>query len=109
MIHVIRDRATPQQIQDMLQELQTYIKMAIDIRRRILAGGGAMHADCEAVLLEDGSEQADLWGSGWWPDSGNIRYESLINIRPNRGNRSMLIQDAGIRAMIESIVRERLG
>lgn len=36
--------------------LQTYVKLAVDIERGILAGGGAMHADCEAVLLEDGSQ-----------------------------------------------------
>ena len=46
----------------MLQTLEGYIKLAVDIRRGILAGGGAMHADCEAVLLEYGSQQEDVWG-----------------------------------------------
>ena len=27
--------------------------------------GGEMHADCEAVLLEDGSRQEDVWGADW--------------------------------------------
>ncbi len=62
MIHVIRSRANEQQITGMLQTLERYIKLAVDIRRGILAGGGAMHADCEAVLLEDGSQQEDVWG-----------------------------------------------
>jgi hypothetical protein len=51
MIYIIRDKATPTQIKLMLEMLQSYIKLAVDIDREILSGGGAMHADCEAVLL----------------------------------------------------------
>jgi len=56
MIYLIRDHATKEQIDEMLQTLDTYIKLAVDIERGILAGGGEFHADCESVLLEDGSE-----------------------------------------------------
>ena len=54
MIHLIRAQATNQQIQEMLEILESYIKVAVDIDREILAGGGVLHADCEAILLEDG-------------------------------------------------------
>ena len=107
MIHVIRDRATDQQVNQMLGALQTYIKLAVDVRRRILAGGGEMHADCEAILLEDGSKQADIWGADWVPKGKNVRFESLINIRPKQHNRAMHIEDLTLRAKIEEIVRER--
>jgi hypothetical protein len=33
MIHIIRTQATPQQIEEMLQSLETYIKLAVDIGR----------------------------------------------------------------------------
>ena len=46
IIHIIRTRATPQAMAEMQQMLQTYIKLAVDIQRKILAGGGEMHADC---------------------------------------------------------------
>ncbi len=108
MIHLIADRATPQQIQEMLQELQTYIKLAVDVRRRMVVGGGALHADCEAVLLDDGSQQGDVWGADWILETKEVRYESLINIRPRLGNRSMRIADPALCATIEAIVRERL-
>ena len=62
MIHVIKAQASKEQMADMLQTLQTYIKLAVDVRRRVIAGGGVLHADCEAALLEDGSQQADVWG-----------------------------------------------
>jgi len=109
MIHVIRERATPQQLQEMLEALQTYVKLAVDVRRRVVAGGGEMHADCEAALLEGGSQQADIWGADWIPESQEVRFESLINIRPKLGNRSMTIADPLLRSTIEEIVRERLG
>jgi len=44
------------------------IKVVVDIRRLLLAGGSAMHHECETLLLEDGSEQDDLWGANWYPD-----------------------------------------
>ena len=108
MIHVIRTKATPQEVREMLEALQGYIKLAVDVRQRVLAGGGALHADCEEVLLEDGSAQPDVWGADWYPDSREVQFQSLINIRPKQGNRSMVIADPELRAKIEAVVRERL-
>ena len=65
-----------------------------------------MHADCESVLLEGGSEQDDLWGANWYPAEQRIAFESLINIRPRLGNRSILIQSQELRETMESITRE---
>jgi len=108
LIHVIWSKATQQQIGEMLESLQTYIKLAVDVHRRVLAGGAALHADCEEVLLEDGSEQQDVWGADWFPESREVQFQSLINIRPKQGNRSMLVADPRLREKIEAIVRERL-
>jgi hypothetical protein len=81
----------------------------VDIRRGLLAGGGEMHADCEDVLLAAGSEQDDLWGANWYPADQRIEFESLINIRPRLGNRSMIIQNEVIRQQVESVTRKILG
>lgn len=59
-------------MQEMLQALGSYIKLAVDVRRRMLAGGGTLHADCEAVLLEDGSQQMDVWGADWIPKTQEV-------------------------------------
>ena len=107
MIHIIRERTSIKQLHEMLQALEKYVKLAVDVHRRVVAGGGAMHADCEAVLLDDGSEQADIWGADWLPQSREVRFESLINIRPKQGNRKMTIEDAALRKNVEAIVRER--
>ena len=41
------------------------VKFVVDVRRGIAAVGGELHADAEAVLLEAGSEQQDLWGANY--------------------------------------------
>lgn len=108
MIHIIRDRASGQQITQMLEMLGSYIKLAVDTERGILAGGGALHADCEAALLEDGSKQEHIWGADWIPETQEVRYEALINIRPRQGNPSMEILDSDIHMRVEEISRSLL-
>jgi hypothetical protein len=109
MIHIIRTRATPEQLSEMLAALETYIKLAVDIRKDILAGGGVMHADCEAVLLEAGSQQEDIWGADWNPAARQVTFESLINIRPRQKNPALEILDPAIRARVAEIVHKLLG
>lgn len=104
-IILIKRRATKEQIREMLKVLKSYIKLAVDTKREVLAGGGILHADCEAVLLEDGSKQEDIWGADWIPDTKQISFEALINIRPRQNNPSMRIQDRVIREKIEEIAR----
>jgi hypothetical protein len=109
MIYIFREKPTSEQLADMLTEYETMIKIVVDIRRRVLAGGGEMHSDCESVLLEDGSEQDDLWGANWYPAEQEIVFESLINIRPRLGNRNILIQSEELRQQVEAVTLEILG
>lgn len=104
MIDVLSGPATPAQVEAMLETLGSYIKLAVDVERGWVAGGGELHVDCEAALLEAGSRQEDIWGADWDP-SGEVRYESLINIRPRQDNRSLLVQSPELRQQIEKIVR----
>lgn len=106
-IYIIRERASVEEIKEMLESLESYIKLAVDIKRKVIAGGGMLHADCEAVLLEDGSKQEDIWGADWLPDANEVRFEALINIRPKQNNRSMTIKEKSIRDKVEEIVKER--
>jgi hypothetical protein len=104
MIFILTERATPDQVAEMLKPLGTYIKLAIDVERELVAGGGDLHYDCEQVLLEQGSRQTDVWGADWDP-GGEVRFESLINIRPRQGNPGIELQSPELRARIEQIVR----
>ena len=89
------------------------IKLVVDLRRGVVAIGGELHPDAEALLLEQGSRQEDLWGANYFPGLGperSIEFTALINIRPARGNRSMEIQSQeardGVRRLVTAIVGE---
>ena len=87
------------------------VKAVVDVERRIMAVDAELHADEEALLLEDGSRPADLWGINIYPDleeADRIEFDSMINIRPRRNNPSRSVQDAAIREHILEIVRELL-
>lgn len=107
-ILIIRSPATPAQLDEMLEELEIYIKLAVDVERQILAGGGRAHYNCEQILLEDGSLQSNIWGCDWIPIGRQIAYESIINIRP-RINNSMEILDPIIRNQASRIILNFLG
>jgi Protein of unknown function (DUF5674) len=104
MIAILTERATPDQVAEMLKPFGTYIKLAVDVERAVVAGGGDLHYDCEQALLEQGSRQVDVWGADWDP-VGEVRFESLINIRPRQGNPGIELQSPELRARIEQIVR----
>ena len=108
IIHIIREQATVNEIREMLEELETYIKLAVDVERNVLAGGGEYHADCEETLLEDGSRQEDIWGADWYPETKTVEFGALINIRPRQGNRRMEIEDSKLRTKIKTIVHQLL-
>lgn len=109
MIHLLKTKATIKQVAEMEEALESYIKLAVDIEKRILAGGGVLHADCEAVLISEGSMQENIWGADWLPYSKEVTFESLINIRPRQNNFSMDIENEELRSKIKNIVIEIFG
>ncbi len=83
------------------------VKAVVDVERKIMAIDGELHADEEALLLEKGSRQEDLWGINIYPDlegSDRIEFDSVINIRPSQGNRSRGVDDDTIREKIVQVV-----
>lgn len=87
-------------------------KACVDLHRRVMAIGGELHSDEEAVLLQDGSRQADVWGINIYPDETDdawIEFDSMINVRPAQGNRSRGVDDVAlqseIRRVVDSLIR----
>lgn len=83
------------------------IKCVVDIHEQIIAVGGELHADAEAVLLDRGSQQKNLWGINIYVDQpceSWIEFDSMINIRPSQGNRSRSVEDEAIRKQIVAVV-----
>lgn len=87
------------------------IKGVVDIQREIIAFGGEYHVDANMVLMENGSEQKDVWGFNInfdEPRDSWIEYISLINIRPAVGNRKMEVQDENIRKKMKEIIDSKI-
>lgn len=88
------------------------VKYVVDIERECAAVGGQLHADAEALLLEQGSRQEDIWGANYSPGLGPdacIEFTSLINIRPAQANRSMEIQDERVRSRLRDVTFRLIG
>ena len=84
----------------------------VDVRKGAMALGGSMHADAEAVLLRQGSNQSDLWGGNFFPKNppeSQIELHSLINIRPADKNRSLVVQDEVLAQTIKEHAARLLG
>ena len=83
------------------------IKAVVDVQKSIIGLDAELHADIEKELLQQGSEQADLWGINLYPEMDGedfIEFDSLINIRPYQGNRSRDVQDPVVRKCIVEVV-----
>ncbi len=106
MILILTKKPTKEEIKKMGYEYGSYIKLVVDLKKRILAGGGAMHLDGEKVLLRGGSLQKNLWGGGIDLETGEVTYDSMINIRPNEGNTRREIQSEQTRNKFREIVEE---
>jgi hypothetical protein len=66
-----------------------------------------LHANEEALLLEDGSQQEDLWSINLYPELEGedfLEFDSMINLRPSRGNRSRGVEDPAVRERIRAVV-----
>ncbi|MHB8710616.1 MAG: DUF5674 family protein [Minisyncoccota bacterium] len=85
----------------------TLVKGVADISLGTVALGGEWHIDANNKLIEEGSEQKNLWGFNIYPkEKGDaaIEYISLINIRPAQGNRSMEIGNEETRKAVRKVV-----
>ena len=85
------------------------IKCVADVDNGLLAIDADLHADLERLLLENGSQQASLWGFNLYPDETGddfIEYDSLINIRSWQGNPVRDVLDQEVREKIAGIVNK---
>jgi hypothetical protein len=85
-----------------------FVKGVVDLRRGVLLLDADMHADQEAALLAEGSEQRDLWGINLYPQLDGpdwVEFDSMINLRPSFGNQSRGVDEAATRDAIVVLVQ----
>lgn len=90
-----------------LKLFKTMTKAVVDIEKGMLIVDAELHSDLENCLLENGSEQENLWGINLYPSKDKddfIEWTSLINIRPHQDNFSMEVENPDIREKIKKVV-----
>ena len=107
------DKITVKELSDTAVSMYgDFVKGVVDINKKILVIDAEMHADAEQLLLENGSDQNDLWGINIYPDRFKtnefIEFDSMINIKPRQNNMSRYVEDEHIRQQIISIVLEKV-
>lgn len=107
-IKIITTPISRKELEDMASnQFGDWVKAVVDRERRIMAIGGDLHADEEALLLENGSQQKNLWGVNLLlakDGDERIAFDSMINIRPAQGNRSRVIENREICDALRTIV-----
>lgn len=84
-----------------------FVKAVVDVEEGTMVVDAELHADQEAFLLENGSQQKNLWGINLYPDMEGddfIEFDSMINLRPSQNNRSRGVENAADRNKITAIV-----
>lgn len=109
-MHILRSAITRNELEKTADEtFGDLVKAVVDVRRGVMAIGGELHSDEEALLLQDGSTQQDLWGINLYPSQQGeamIEFDSMINVRPSHGNRSRTVENPDIRTTIIGLVRK---
>ena len=109
-MEIIDKSVTRQYVADMQDNFfGDMVKGVVDIERGLLAVDAELHADLEMVLLENGSQQFDLWGINLYPGLDGedfIEFDSMINIRPYQDNPSRDVLNPEIRERIKSVVNK---
>ena len=107
-MHIITAPITVSELQQIASTLfGNLVKAVVDVDRERLAIDAELHADLEALLLEEGSTQQHLWGINLYPELHGeefIAFDSMINVRPSQGNRSRSVENEAIRNAIIAVV-----
>lgn len=88
---------TKEEIEQLKEEFEVYIKTVIDIDQEICSAGMNRHFEGEQILLEQSSKQRNLWGGGIDLETKEIDFNSFINIRPRDNNTKNEIQSEAIK------------
>jgi hypothetical protein len=107
---IVKDKILIKELKEIAnQRFGDLVKVVVDVEKKIMAIGGDLHSDEEALLIENGSKQQNLWGINLYPDIKDeswIEFDSIINLRPSQGNRTRGVDNPKIREEIIKIVNK---
>lgn len=84
------------------------IKAVVDAEQNIMGVGGELHIDIQSLLIEKEHSRGDTtWGINLYLDNTGedfIEFDSMINLKPLKGNRTRGVESEDIRKGIRAIV-----
>jgi hypothetical protein len=94
---IVKEKISITMLKEMAENMfGNLVKAVVDIEKEIMAVDAELHADQEALLLNKGSKQGNLWGINIYPDlpaQERIEFDSMINLRPSQNNRTRGVDD----------------
>ncbi len=106
---IITEKISTSELSEMAKNMfGNIVKVVVDVEKKIMAVDGELHADEEALLIQNGSEQKNLWGINIYPEMKEnfIEFDSMINIRPSMGNKTRGVEDESMRRLITKVVND---
>jgi len=107
---IVKDKISIKDLEDIAaKSFGDLVKAVVDVEREIMVIDGELHSDEEALLLENGSKQQNLWGINLYPEIETdewIEFDSIINLRPSMGNKTRGVDNPEIREKIVKIVNK---
>ncbi|MEA3296045.1 MAG: DUF5674 family protein [Patescibacteria group bacterium] len=110
-VEIIKEKINKEHLKDFLNNpFKEVIKFVVDIENNLIALGGELHSDTAEELIEQGSDNRNLWGGNFYPlkekAEEKIEYTSLINIKPSQDSFSMDIENKDIILKINKVIEE---
>ena len=110
-IRIVKDNIDREELKEIAERgFGELVKAVVDVEKGIMAIGGELHADEEALLVEEeGSNREYTWGINLYPEKEGdeiIEFDSMINIKPAYGNRLRSVEDSETQKKIREIIKK---
>jgi len=109
---IVKEKISKEELSKIMRDnYGEMVKVAVDVKRGVLAVGGEWHSEGDEILNQDGSSRENVWGINfypWKPTGKRIEYHALINLKPSVGHTEMEILDSELKQEIKSVIEKLL-
>lgn len=108
---IVKDKISQTELKALAHEQYgDIIKAVVDTEQEIMGVGGELHVDIQSILIEkEGSEGQSTWGINLYLDKTGqdfIEFDSMINLKPNLGNKTRSVEDSETQNKIREIINK---
>lgn len=108
---IVKEKITKDELKTLAHDQYgDIIKAVVDIDKEIVGVGGELHVDIQSLLVErENSIGANTWGINLYLEKtgdGFVEFDSMINLKPNLGNRSRDVENPDIKKKIKEIINK---